>query len=117
MSCQRTNPKWLEVRKLELEKNKLPELEVKTEQIQETSVKKQETTSTDNPNTIVEEEFVESSINNDVVNKIKELDQGNGADFDEVIKQTSKESEKIILSLMKNGDVFEVSPGKLKVLE
>jgi RPA family protein len=105
-----TNPKWIEVRKAELAMNKLSETSAPT---QETSVKP----STDDPNTVIEEEFVESSVNNDVINKIKELDTGNGADFDEVIKQTSAESEKIILSLMKNGDVFEVSPGKLKVLE
>lgn len=110
-----TDNRWLEVRKLELEKSKLlePEISVQQEAIAEVKSVK----STD-PETVVEEEFVESSVNNDVIKKIKELDTGNGADFDEVIKQSeSNDAEKVILSLMKNGDVFEVSPGKLKILE
>ncbi len=109
-----TDPKWLEVRKLELEKNKQPEPEVSVQEeaVETKSVKKSE------PESVVEEEFVESSINNDIIKKIKELDKGDGSDFDEVIKQSeSNDAEKIILSLMKTGDVFEVSPGKLKVLE
>lgn len=105
-----TDNRWLEVRKLELDKNtlSLPE-KVSSDEM---PVKKSEADAS-----IVEEEFVESSINNDIIKTIKDLDTGNGADFDEVIRQTSPEAEKIILSLMKNGDVFEVSPGKLKVLE
>lgn len=115
-----TNPQWLEVRKLELEKNKLPDSDVssqKSSSVHSEISEKNQLDQSDNPETVVEEEFIESSINNNVIAKIKELDQGQGADFDEVIKQTSQESEKSILSLMKNGDVFEVSPGKLKVLE
>ncbi|MBN1645024.1 hypothetical protein JW851_03225 [Candidatus Woesearchaeota archaeon] len=106
-----TNPKWLEVRKLELQQRKKPD-KVQEIKSQEKIQQEEEIDS----GAIVEEEFV-SGGNADVINKIKELDTGNGADFDEVIKQTSQESEKIILSLMKNGDVFEVSPGKLKILE
>jgi len=106
------NPKWLEVRKSELEKNKLPN---PVEAVKININKKDEPV--EKPDNIVEEEFVESSSNNKVINKIKELDSGSGADFDDVIKQLSPESEKVVLSLMKTGDVFEVSPGKLKVLE
>jgi len=106
------NPKWLEVRKSELEKNKLTN---PVEAVKININKKDEPV--EKPDNIVEEEFVESSSNNKVINKIKELDSGSGADFDDVIKQLSPESEKVVLSLMKTGDVFEVSPGKLKVLE
>ncbi|MBD3361926.1 hypothetical protein GF358_04000 [Candidatus Woesearchaeota archaeon] len=113
------NKQWLEVRKIELEKNKLPEVEIPSAKSGSAQVQTPSKTSeqVNDSQAVVEEEFIDSSINNDVVKKIKELDQGQGADFDEVIKQTSPDAEKTILSLMKNGDVFEVSPGKLKVLE
>jgi len=35
----------------------------------------------------------------------------------EIVKKSGPETEKIIANLLKNGDAFEVSPGKLKLLE
>jgi len=48
---------------------------------------------------------------------IKALDRGDGADFDEVIRSYGDGAENIINGLMKRGDIFELRPGKLKVLE
>lgn len=106
--------RWLEVRKLELERNRHPAEEVVSDN-RESFDKASPLKATES---VIEEEFVESSINNDIIRKIKDLDRGDGADFDEVINVVGlPDAEKIILSLMKNGDVFEVSPGKLKSLE
>ena len=101
---------WLEVRKLELEKSSIVQTVVS---LGEKEVKQEIAKD------FVEEEFVGgTSLNTVVCDVIKRLDRGEGADFDEVIKQASSpEAESVVLSLLKNGDIFEVSPGKLKVLE
>lgn len=58
------------------------------------------------------------SISEEVYSLIKSLDNGDGADFDAVIKNSkNNDAEQAISSLLESGDVFEVKPGKLKVLE
>ena len=58
------------------------------------------------------------SANEDIYITIKNLDKGDGAAVDEVIKSSnSNDAEKIINRLLANGDVFEIKPGRLKVLE
>ena len=49
---------------------------------------------------------------------IKKLDKGEGVTFEDVIKNSAtSKAETIITKLLENGDVFEIKPGKLKVLE
>ena len=49
---------------------------------------------------------------------IKKLDSGDGVDIEEVIKSSSyNNAEELIQKLMQAGDVFEVKPGRIKVLE
>ena len=49
---------------------------------------------------------------------VKELDTGRGADLSEVaIKSGLGNAELVIRDMLKNGDLFEVLPGRLKVLE
>lgn len=49
---------------------------------------------------------------------IKELDSGNGAEFEQVLqKAENPEAEKIISQLLMEGEIFELSKGRLKVLE
>jgi len=49
---------------------------------------------------------------------IKNLDKGDGAAVDEIIKiSNSAGTEETINKLLANGDVFEIKPGMLKVLE
>jgi len=96
------NEKWIELRKLELNKQAEQEAAQNTEEKQ---VKTEE---------IVEEEVDDTY--QKIIEKIKELDKGDGADFDEIIKDI-KEGEKLIDSLLKRGEIFETKPGKLKVLE
>jgi len=101
------DPLWAEARKLELEGKG----DVK-EQIKDTEselVDKGENT---------EEEQIEDDINKKIFNLIKEIDIGEGADTQEVITQSNiDEAEEIIKKLLKQGEIFEIKHGRLKVLE
>ena len=49
---------------------------------------------------------------------IKNLDKGDGSLIDDVIKESGNDNAEIIVKkLLESGDIFEVKPGKLKVLE
>ena len=88
---------WANVRKLELEKCLAPEKSG-------AGVEK------------VHEEL--SSANYRIYSLIKEIDTGEGVSVDDIIKISGiGEAEKVLSMLLENGDVFEVKPGKLKVLE
>jgi hypothetical protein len=111
------NPGWVEVRKLELGQSKVLdqdnncEVNITQEKEIKEDVKEQ-----------VKVEEIDGGdaddINAKIFNLIKEVDQGNGADTQEVItKSNIEEAEKIITGLLEQGEVFEIKPGKLKVLE
>jgi hypothetical protein len=51
------------------------------------------------------------------VEVVRALDKGEGADYDEVLKQIGKGGEDIIVHLLSTGEIFETRPGKLKLLE
>lgn len=57
------------------------------------------------------------SIAEKIIKNIKKLDEGDGADIDEVIKTHGSEAEDAINELMRRGDIFELRPGRVKVLE
>ncbi|MEK6868231.1 MAG: OB-fold nucleic acid binding domain-containing protein [Nanoarchaeota archaeon] len=48
---------------------------------------------------------------------IKKLDKGDGAQVEEIIGQSEENSEKMIQNLLEAGEVFEIRPGRIKVLE
>jgi RPA family protein len=53
-----------------------------------------------------------------IVETIKNLDKGQGADIDDVISTVNfKDAENVIMHLLEEGELFEIRPGKLKVLE
>lgn len=92
------NPQWFNVRKLESCSNEGSE----------------EHDSKDDA--IAEEAAIVN--NQEIYSLIKNLDVGNGASVDEVIKNSNNgDAENIILRMVESGDVFEVSPGRVKVLE
>ena len=98
------NQLWVEIRKLELNGKKTTEENVDNNQ---SEVKKEE----------IKEE-VEEDINTKIFNLIKEADSGEGADTQDIIKRSNIEkAEDIITKLLEQGEVFEIKPGKLKVLE
>jgi len=92
-----TNPKWVEVRKLELMNQSPP--------------------TTDPPPKKHSPESSEAPYEN-VLNLIKKIDQGDGADVDQIISQsTLPDCEHLIENLLKEGDIFEISPGRIKILK
>ncbi len=114
------NKKWIEVRKLELEQKTHEKVQIKDAQPESINVPKEEKVE------IVEEKIEEGKkdtgneqdISKKIYDIIKNLDKGDGVDYEEVItKSGSVDAEKIISLLLKEGEVFEVSPGKLKILE
>ena len=93
-----SNNLWISVRKLELKNDAIVEQE--KGKIEE----------------VIESKAPNSSEN--IYSLIRKTDSGDGADIDEVIKQSGLvDAESIINRLLENGDVFEIKPGRVKVLE
>ena len=58
------------------------------------------------------------SISEGIYSLIKELDNGDGVSFEDILgKFKGAEAEAIINTLLENGNIFEIRPGRLKVLE
>jgi len=92
-----TDFEWASLRKLELKNINFETVKIKDE-----------TPAVESPQAASEEVYL----------LIKSLDNGDGADFDDVIKNSkNSDAEQAISRLLENGDVFEVKPGKLKILE
>ena len=96
-AIKKTDHAWAMVRSLELQKNDNDSK--KSEVIQD------------------KEEKVDLSPKNKIILAIKELDNGDGVLIESVLSKNVDGAEKIIDTLLKEGDIFEVKPGKLKVLE
>ena len=88
---------WIKVRELELKQESKIENK-KTEETKEEII-----------------EDIQESILDKIINFIKEKDSGDGVDFEEVLKQIDE--EEAIKELLKKGELFEIRPGILKVLE
>ena len=92
------DPKWIDYRKLELEL-----IEIKPIQVQ--------------PVQITEQEQVKINPT-DILDIIKELDSGEGVGYEQLIEKINhEEAEKLIQNLINEGEIFEIRPGKLKILE
>ena len=93
------NAEWINVRKLELKDSGVVE----------------------NINNVENKDIVQEpviNIDEIIYSLIKKLDKGDGVSIDEVIKSSdNNEAENIIKKLLENGDIFEIKPGQLKVLE
>ncbi len=96
---RKIDPIWAKVRKLELEKD-----------ITEDGVFSDTEDS-------IKENVVDLSPTNKIVKLIKELDRGDGASIEDISSKEIKDFDKIIDILLKQGNIFEIKPGKLKVLE
>ena len=95
--------KWMQVRKLELDKaiGDAPKATIKNKEVE--------------IEVVAEDEGADNQYQK-VIEKIKELDKGDGADFEEVIKDI-EEGDNLVDGLLKRGEIFETTPGKLKILE
>jgi RPA family protein len=63
------------------------------------------------------DETQESSPAEDVLAIIKELDTGDGTQIEVVIAKQGDDAEKIIQNLLESGEIFEIRPGRVKLLE
>jgi len=112
------NKKWIDYRRLELAS--LPELK---EVGRDETPKPQEPIETKPEIEEIIEKPKEPETNeinpvDEIINIIRELDKENGADTEEVIEATTvKNAEALIDNLLKEGEIFEITSGKLKVLE
>jgi hypothetical protein len=89
---------WIKLRKLELGSKEI--------KVEEKKIEVYDTV----------EEVVEEDP--DIISLIKKLDKGDGADFNDIVEKCGKEDgEKIINNMIKMGELFEIKPGKIKVLE
>lgn len=104
-----TNKGWLEYRKKEiLLKNLIfPDI---LKNKKETELEKNDYPSLQDKNIEEIDEFDAALI------KIKDLDSGNGCNVDDLIEIDPK-YEKLVEQLLLKGEVFELSPGKIKILE
>ena len=94
--ARKIDQKWLKVRQIEI-KNSKPAVNEEPETTAEEIV-------SDSPTTLV-------------YSLIKELDRGQGAEIEEVLQKSKvSDAEKIIDNLLKEGEIFKTSPGRVKVL-
>lgn len=96
---KKIDPKWAKVRKLELEK---------TVRIDNTF---------SNKGNSIEGGIADLNSTNKILKLVKELDKGGGVSIEELSPKNIKDMDKTIEMLLKEGDIFEIKPGKLKVLE
>jgi RPA family protein len=54
---------------------------------------------------------------NEIYGLIKKLDAGEGVPVEDLIGAYGRDAEKIANKLLENGDIFEIKPGRLKILE
>lgn len=97
-----SDPGWVEVRKLELALSKQSTApQVSTE----LSVETEELSEQESPSLMV-------------MGIIRSLDSGAGVDFQEIsVKLRGSDVEEQVKRLLEQGDIFEVKPGRYKVLE
>ena len=61
-------------------------------------------------------EEIEKSSSEKIIDKIKEIDNGDGVDIGDVVSGIT-DGENLVNLLLKEGEIFEIRPGRLKVLE
>lgn len=121
-------PEWVQLRKLELTKiyGEKIKSETPNQDIQEIPAQTIKETPVINEEKIIEEEVIsttEESIGEErqkVLDIIKELDSGQGAEKTEVVAKTGfgeDSTNNLIQDLLKEGEIFEIKAGRLKLIE
>ena len=99
---------------IEKENQKTPPKEITTKEIKKEEVKEDPAQKED---ALLEEEVIEN-YGDKLITLIKELDDGKGADIESVIEKAQmKNVEKLLENMLLEGEIFELRPGKVKVLE
>lgn len=95
---KKIDPAWIKVRKLELKNVPVPQNTPKQAPVPKES---------ENENAL-----------DYILSLVKKLDEGRGVSMEEIVQKAMiKEGKEIIENLMSRGDIFEIEPGKIKVLE
>ena len=98
---------WINVRKTELALNNKNSVENPKEEKKEEVMKK-----------VAVEEVEDENTSEKIFNFIKKSDRGEGVDMAEILDNIdNRDAEKMINKLLENGEIFEITPGKFKVLE
>ncbi|MFP4112461.1 MAG: hypothetical protein ACLFUO_05670 [Candidatus Woesearchaeota archaeon] len=103
------NLKWVELRKLEIKSlKKVKSLsDIKDTQKKETITKQD-----------IEDKKEENNQTEIVLDKLKSLDMGDGVDIESLSDELKiNNSKSIINKLLEQGEIFEIRPGRVKVLE
>ena len=93
------NPEWLKIRKQQLNN---PEKIIEPKE------------------TLKEEIVPNQAINltgDEIIDFVKKKDSGEGCSIESIIDYFGKEADDLIITLLSMGEVFEIKPGKIKVLE
>jgi RPA family protein len=94
------NKKWIDVRRLELGVKREVIVEEKEEETKEESI---------------EESVVGESIGDKIIEFVRNNDKGDGVDIQDIVNEFKDEDE--VKNLLIEGELFEVKPGRVKVLE
>ena len=94
------SPLWLKLRSLEIQQEKIMYTKITA------------------PEQVIEEVVATSSSPFLIITKlIKQLDQGEGVHIEDIIeKSTVKETEQLLTLMLEKGDIFQITPGRVKVL-
>lgn len=106
------NPLWLVKRKEELNEIK----NIKELDDEYTSINVQEPQENKEIKNLEEEITVELT-DDELIKFIKQKDEGEGCAIEDIINYFGQEADNTILTLIAMGEVYEIKPGKIKVLE
>lgn len=96
------DPAWLEVRKLELAQRPAVTMPSPAKQ-------------PDGPNPVIPKATEERQV--DLLVLLRKLDHGSGALIDDIIAEAGPAAEQQLRMMMSRGDIYELSPGRIKILE
>lgn len=86
--------------------------------VDETSINESDDDSDDNSHETVSTFNSEDKITgDDIIKFISKKDSGDGCLIEEIVAYFGQEADDIILSLMSFGEIYEIKPGKIKLLE
>ncbi len=98
---------WIEHRKKELGSQEVSAKPAKKQEVQKKSMPQAAP---------VQEEYLDNEPLK-ILESIKKLDAGEGADIEAIIKQSGvKNADKHIQEMINEGEIYEIRPGKLKIL-
>jgi hypothetical protein len=102
--CKKLDSAWIQYRKKELDLlGNLPGQEApKTAQLA--------------PEPVVAKTVLDKNPFERIMEQIRKLDAGSGADIEEIVT-TVPQGEQLVRTLLEEGEIFEIRPGRLKVLE